>query len=505
MAARVFAAIVVNSFELELGIFEILNKNKIRRIDHVRHVIALGRDTFHHGKISYELVDELCAVLNDFSRIMKSYGAADCRAYATSAMKEAANGRVVLEQIRVRTGFSLRVLSNSEQRFLSYKAVAMLDEEFDKNIKQGTAIVDVGFASMQISLFDKNLLISTENLPLGVQRIHNEIQNVNPTVDRTKDLILEMVDSELSNYKKIYLKNWEIKHLIGIGEDILYLFRYENAGKPLTSVTREQFEEMYDRLSKMREEEIETKFGVSAEFARLLLPGAVIYQKFLEMTGAEQIWIPGVRLSDGIAAEFAEEQKLLKFKHSFENDIISTSRNMAKRYRCKSPHSEAVEEFALQIFDTMKRYHGLGKREKLLLQIAAIIHSCGKFINIRNANECAYNIIMSTEIIGISPSEREMIADVVRYNIHDFDYEMVQNETITSAKLTAILRLANSMDRGHKQKLKNCRMAVKDDQFVITTDYHGDITLEAVSFEQKAEFFEEIFGIRPVLKQKRSV
>ena len=71
------------------------------------------------------------------------------------------------------------------------------------------------------------------------------------------------------------------------------------------------------------------------------------------------------------------------------------------------------------------------------------------------------------------------------------------------AKLTAILRLANSMDRSHKQKLSDSRMNVKNGQLLVTTSYEGDITLESVSFSQKAEFFEEIFGIRPVLKQKR--
>ena len=59
------------------------------------------------------------------------------------------------------------------------------------------------------------------------------------------------------------------------------------------------------------------------------------------------------------------------------------------------------------------------------------------------------------------------------------------------------------MDRSHKQKLHDCRLNVKEGQLLVTTTYGGDMTLEAVAFAQKADFFEEIFGIRPVLKQKR--
>lgn len=521
MASHLFAAIDVGSFELELGIYEVSNKNKIKRIDQVRHVIALGRETYQTGKISYEMVEELCQVISGFVRIMKSYKVTEYRAYATSAMREAKNSQIVIDQIRVRTGIEVHIISNSELRFLSYKAIAAKDDEFDKNIQRGTAIVDAGFGSMQVSLFDENLLVSTANLPLGVLRIRGILNDVNTTVDRTADVIGEMVTNELHHYEKMYLENRQVKHLIAIGDNILYLFRNADAGKVPTRVSREQFDEVYERLCRMNAAQMEEEFGVSVEYAALLLPSAIIFKKFMEMTGAEMIWIPGVRLCDGIAAEYCADHKLIKFKHNFDADIISTSRNMAKRYRCKTPHAELVEVYALKIFDTMKRYHGMGGRERLLLQIAVIVHACGKFISVRNAGECSYNIIMSTEIIGLSHLEREIVANVLRYNIKDFDYKDIHLETefgnisgdyrssrdvtILIAKLTAILRLADSMDHAHKQSMKDCKMAVKGGNLVVSIDYRGDLTLDSISFEQKASFFEEIFGIRPVLKRKRSV
>ena len=79
----------------------------------------------------------------------------------------------------------------------------------------------------------------------------------------------------------------------------------------------------------------------------------------------------------------------------------------------------------------------------------------------------------------------------------------INRVNIIIAKLTAILRLANSMDRSHRQKLVGCKMALKDNNLIITTDYPGDISLERMSFEQKADFFEEVYGIRPILRQKR--
>ena len=194
---------------------------------------------------------------------------------------------------------------------------------------------------------------------------------------------------------------------------------------------------------------------------------------------------------------------------------------MAKRYRCHGAHVREVARSAEMIFDATKKYHGLGARERLLLKIAATLHDCGKFVSITRGSESSYQIIMDTEIIGISHLEREVVANIVRYNIQEYAYDEVILEsdlsqyaglgtsrrelTILIAKLTAILRLANSMDRSHRQKLSDSRIAVRNGSLVITTDCPESIVLEQYSFDQKADFFEEVFGIRPVLRQKRGV
>lgn len=520
MAVELFAAIDVGSFELELGIYEISKKTGVRRVDHIRHVIALGKKTYSEGKISYDLVDEMCQVLGDFAQIMKAYKVKGYRAYATSAMREAKNNQIILDQIRVRTGLKVRIISNSEQRFISYKAIASKAVEFNRIIQEGTAIVDVGFGSAQISLFDKDALVTTQNLSLGTLRVRELLARIPANAKAHREQIEELVDNELFTFRKMYLKDREITNLIGIGENILYMVRQMETKPMGDKVDATLLNKFYERFNKLTMDQIEEKFGVNAEYASLLMPAMVVYKRILEITGAKMFWIPGIRLCDGIAAEYADDNRLVRFSHNFENDILAASRNMAKRYKCHASHSQVLEEYALGIFDSMRKYHGLGGRERLLLQIAVILHSCGKFISMRNSNECSYNIIMSTEIIGLSHLEREIIANVVRYNIRDFEYDKVRLEgtyqegimeldergmTILIAKLTAILRLANSMDRSHRGKLADCRMTVRDGQLVITTGYEDDIALEALSFEQKADFFEEIFGIRPVLKQKRRV
>ena len=521
MAIQTFAAIEIGSFELELGIYEISAKTGIHCVDTVRHVISLGSETFSKGKISYDMVEEMCSVLNDFVQIMNLYKVKDYRAYATSAMREARNNQIILDQIRVRTGIRVRIISNSDQRFISYKAIALKEAEFNRIIQKGTAIVDVGFGSAQLSLFDKDALVTTQNLPLGMLQVQSFLSNIPATVKEYRQLIEEIVDNELFTFRKMYLKDREITNLIAIGDNMLHLMYRMDAKGTDGKIDGVRVSRFCDCVSQMSQAQIEEQFQISSEYAALFLPMAIVYKRILEITGAQLFWMPGIGLCDGIAAEYADDCRVVKFGHNFENDILAASVNMAKRYKCHSSHNQVLAQYALKIFDCTKKLHGLGKRERLLLNIAVILHSCGKFISIRNSNECGYNIIMSTEIIGLSHLEREIIANVVRYNIRDFDYDMVHLEThlhqeevygfnrnaitILIAKLTAILRLANSMDRSHHGKLADCRMALKNQELVITTGYQGNLSLERASFEQKADFFEAIFGIKPVLKQKRRV
>ena len=140
---KVFAAIEVGSYELSMIIFEISVKNKMRKIDHIRHKINLGSETYATGKLSYEKVDELCKVLKEFKGIMAGYKVDAYRACGTSAIREMENRDIVLEQIAQKTGIHIEILSNSEQRFVNYKSIAAKGEEFNKMLEKSTIILDI--------------------------------------------------------------------------------------------------------------------------------------------------------------------------------------------------------------------------------------------------------------------------------------------------------------------------------------------------------------------------
>ena len=213
-------------------------------------------------------------------------------------------------------------------------------------------------------------------------------------------------------------------------------------------------------------------------------------------------------LCDGIAYEYAEKNKMFRGEHDFEKDIIACAFNISKRYMVSRKRSEALDNIATTIFDSIRKVHGLGKRERLYLRLAAILHDCGKYISLVNTGETSYLIIMGTEIIGLSHQEREIVANVVRFNHSRFIYDLQRTGSLEReaflvvAKLTAILRLASCLDRSHKQKFKNVKTVLKDEKLIITVDASQDITLEKGLLARRAHFFEEVFSVQPVIRQR---
>ena len=161
MAVHLFGAIDVGSYVYEMKIFELSKKSGIRQIDSIRHMVDIGTDTYHTGKVSRAHLAELKRILIESGEIMKNYGVEAYRAYGTSAFREMRNSNMVLAQIEQETGIHIDILENTEQRFMDYKSVASKGEVFNRFLEQSTAIVDIGGGSIQISLFEKDKLSAT--------------------------------------------------------------------------------------------------------------------------------------------------------------------------------------------------------------------------------------------------------------------------------------------------------------------------------------------------------
>ena len=320
----------------------------------------------------------------------------------------------------------------------------------------------------------------------------------------------QMIRKDILNFKRMYLKDRDIDTLILVGDYFTNLI-FQNRSDLNKMESREEFLKWYAHIVTLTPQEAALELEVGSEVANTVLPIAVLYRRLIEVLGAKAVWLPGIQLTDGIAYDFALRKKLIRSPHDFEKDILMAARHIMKRYAGNKPHTEALLSAALEIFKAVKKNNVLTSRDRLLLSVACYLHDCGKYISMVNVGDCSYGIIMSTEIIGLSDTEREIIANVVRYNTQPFRYYQEARSTtglgetdyLRVGQLTAILKMANGLDQSYLQKIRTIKATRKDDVLFLEVTAGEDYTLEKGLFQENVEFFADMFDLRPELKIKR--
>lgn len=506
---KLFAAIDVGSYELCMKIFEFGGKAGVKEIDCIRHRIDIGNDTFHDHMISRDKMNELCEILKGFRRAMETYRVTDYLAYGTSAFRETDNTGAVLDHIERRTGIKISVLSNSEQRFLEYKGAA-LKSGFEKYIQTGTAFVDIGGGSSQITLFDMGHLMTTVNLHIGTLRIRTKLRDMEPVYSDFETIIGEMVMNELDYFKALYLNDIKVDNIIII-DDYMSAIMESYGKRPEGHITSREYKDTMKALSVKSPYQIAAKLHIPEDNAAMLLPSAILVDRIINMTGAKDLYLPGVSLSDGIAYDYADRKKYIKPFHDFGDDILSSAANIAAKYGSFDLITSKLTDAALIIFDAAKKHHGMGARERTLLNIAAIMRNVGKYVSLSVPAETSYAIIKDSEIMGVSHKERIMIAKIVECSYpNNISYDAFRSlefdskDEITMIKLTAILRVAVGLAINTAKTITDISAHTKDKELIIKVTSTDRLLLEKGLFNQRTDTFEEVFGITPKLMVLRA-
>jgi len=507
---QTLAIIDVGSLSIRLKIFELAAKENPKEIESVRRFLALGAETYRRGLISPEQTAELCEILSGFVLKMKEFKISDSICVATSAFREAKNRDFVVEQIRLRTGLIVKILDNAQERYFHNLAVKELMNGIEKIIQTGTLILDIGAGSIQSTVYDKSEFVFSQNMLLGSLRVSELLSDLERQTAHYTSVLEEFISHDLDDYHAVEPKGISFQNMIAFGSDIGFIKGLSGLSpREYCFLPKKRFLETYDFLVKTKAEDLVLSRNIPSATASLLLPTALIIKKSLEYTGLDGIHMPAASLCDGVMYQYAWQNMNYALKMNPVNDTVSAVRHISKRYRYDKKHSEQVEKHALAIFDSTKRQHGMDDRDRLLLQAAAIMHEVGKYIHVTNHSSRSYQIIHTTEIIGLSREEREIIAYTARFYTQSdlfadryFQY-LPADQRIAISKLTAILRMADAMDASHKQKFKNVSIVSLPDTLSISFDCNEDLTYEQWAFGNKTDLYKQVFGATPVLRPRR--
>ena len=281
-----YAAIDIGSNAMRLLISNVVEQEgkepQFNKSSLVRVPIRLGQDAFTVGEISAENIDRMVDAMKAFNLLMKVHKVERYKAYATSAMREAYNAKEVAELIKKKADIKIEIIDGKKEAAI----IASTDLHHLLKTDQTYLFVDVGGGSTEFTLFSNGKMINSRSFKAGTVRLLN-------------NMVHDVVWDEIEKWIKANTKDYEEVTLIGSGGNINKLFKMsgKQQEKPLSYI---YISSQYAFLNSLTYEQRIAELGLNSDRADVIIHATRIYLNAMKWSGARQIYVPKIGLSDGI-------------------------------------------------------------------------------------------------------------------------------------------------------------------------------------------------------------
>lgn len=475
-----------------------------REVANLRVPVRLGSEVFVTGKLASGTIGQACAALRDFRAAMNEHAVDAYRATATSAVREARNGATLVERARREAGIELEVIEGVEEaRLIQLAVVRRLALE-----ERRALLVDVGGGSTELTVLDRGQATFAMSLPLGTVRMLETYLKDAQTVDDARAMLLEEgIDRALAEAIP-HLRKASFDIVVGTGGNVETLaelcpVKGGHLGFP-KAIDTQLAQKLRARLFGMTAAERQKQFSLRPDRADTIVPAIAIFLRIAELFYQGAIVSPGVGLKEGILIELADKYFDIWDEEAEATGVLASCVRLGRKYEFDEPHALTVDRFASQLFDDLWAIHGLTARDRLILRAAATLHDIGDFVRYDGHHKHSYYIIQHSDIMGFSPDERAIVANVARYhrkslpdpnhpNFRDLD----KDGRARVRTLAGILRIADALDREHLGKIRTVRAEVDETRrrMVLHLTGEGDRSLEEFTVKQKGDLLRDDLGL----------
>lgn len=493
------AAIDAGSNAIRLMIAEFDDSGHYRLVTQERIPVRLGHDVFLSGNLAESAMARAVSAFASFRHLMEASGVQHYRAIATSAVRESRNGDAFVERVRQEAGIRVEVITGSEEANLVYRAVQSVLPLGD----QRWALMDVGGGSIEILLVDRTGVLRSESHTMGAVRLLEELRAAADEPGRFRGLVSEYTATLRLDAAA---DHWAVAGLIGTGGNVESLVRLTGAAPDAAGVSRmplAALRSVKEKLARLSYGQRVAELELREDRADVILPAAFVCERIAEALGVDTIIVPHVGLKEGVLLDLAESVVTHGF-HEDERDraTLASAVALGQRYLFDEPHGIHVSRLAVSLFDQLRAVHSLDHADRRILLTAALLHDVGLFVSHKKHHKHSLYLLQYAEIGGFTPREMLMIANVARYHRkggpapdHEQFARLTADEQERVARLSALLRIADALDREHRQLVGSVRAEIQGDCLVLRVSGSGDLLLERWALEKKADLFQTLFGL----------
>src|SRR3989449_5689036 len=446
------AAIDVGTNAIRLCIANVNGDRGYQTVYNVRAPVRLGQDVFTKGAISAHTIDKTVETFTEFKQKLEEHAVTHTKAVGTCALREAINRDAVLKAVNKASGIDISIIGGEEEARLIHLAA-----KATVNLKNKVALlVDIGGGSVEVVLADDATVLCAESYAMGSVRLL-KILDERAGEERFNQLVTEYVDATQRRLEQ-EIGDQAIDVCIGTGGSIESLGELRKELFDKNSNQKVTADELKALVKKLRGTSFEERIQVlrlRPDRADVIVPAAIVLLKIVQQAGVDEVIIPGIGLKDGVLLEMLSQLRDQE-KHVHRKQVIESARRMGKKYLFDEKHAATVARLALQIFDQTASFHELDSEARLVLEVAALLHDIGHYVNVSNHHKHTLYLIQSSPLVGLTQLQMDLVANVARYHrksapkIQHEPYEaMAPKHRLMISKLAAILRLADALDHEH--------------------------------------------------------
>jgi len=502
------AAIDVGSNSVHMLIADVSRKGDIEVVDRAKEMVRLGRKSFITGRLTEESMELTVRSLSYFNRLMKIRRVHRMRAVATSAVREANNRAAFIQRIRRETGIALQVIPGAEEARLIFRAARhALGLEGGPHL-----LVDVGGGSVELVLVKDGQPLWMHSVKLGVARLTERFLTDDPPSAAQRKRLEKHLESEIGELMRAARRakvagaigtSGTINTLVAMarasrGEDIGRLHGASASAGEVARINRELYE--VDAATR-----IELP-GIDAKRADLMPAAGMLADYVMRKSGAAELTACTWAMREGLLLELAQVNGQSGSVEARRRSIEA----LARRFNGANEHGQQVARLGLELFDGTAAELGLPRSARELLEYAALLHDIGHSIDHDRHNRHSYYLIKNAELLGFSPAEIEMIAQIARgHRKQAPNLDAPELRALSAGKrkivrgLAALIRVADALDRSHFSVVKDLNVSYTPGRLIIAVAANGDKPdLELWTCERRTDLLAKLLERRVVLAQR---
>jgi exopolyphosphatase / guanosine-5'-triphosphate,3'-diphosphate pyrophosphatase len=506
-----YAAIDIGSNSVRMMAAEVTD-GKTEILSEDRQVTRLGESVFRTGRISKEALDFLCTHLARMASVYSRLDVMGVRAVATSAVRDASNRQEFLRRTSIALETNVEIISGSEEARLIHLGV----ESRWPRPKERTLIIDVGGGSGELIVSEGGEMMDAVSKPLGAVRLTEVFLKTDPPRPEELHRLNAYIEEKLASFHKQH-GNQNFNRTVATSATAAALVsavnrisRVKRDEADRLRAPRNQIRELYLRLVETDVAGRRKITGIGPRRAEIITAGAAVFLRVLELFQQSSLYycLAGVR--DGIIADLAA-RGVGRELSQLSREQRTVVEGMARRYGVALKHARHVACLGHRLFEILRPLHQLPPAAGKLLEAAAYLHDIGHFVSDLGHHKHSAYLVANSGMPGFTNKERLVIAALCRFHRKAMPHPRHPQFQALDAdskrlvlNLAPLLRLADALDRGHEQKVRDLTTAAKNGAMSLLVQAERDADLEIWTANEAAKGFGGIYTMPIALRRARS-